>query len=102
MGRAFSPSFSSQQPVNEQDQQKLTPPALLKFANQVQSGGAGKEWVGPEGRAREWRRGDMVLGLVFRVSEGMGPQHGHLLRSGMRPLLPCNTRTVRETQRTWS
>lgn len=74
--------------MNEQAQQKLPPLALLKLSNQVQSGGAGEEYVGPgeedqSAGAREWGRGDTVM---FRGSEGK-PQHDSSspLRSGTRP-----------------
>lgn len=43
-GKGLSSSpFSFLQPVSEQAQQKLPPPALFKLDNQVQSGGAGEE-----------------------------------------------------------
>lgn len=45
-----SPSASSfLQSINGQAQEKLSPLALLKLGNQVQPGGAGEEWAGPEG-----------------------------------------------------
>lgn len=46
--------------MSEQAQQKLPLPALFKLDNQVQSGGAGEEWVGPEGRGGpdQWKQGN--------------------------------------------
>lgn len=110
IGRVFSSSsFSFLQPVSEQAQQKLPPPALFKLDNQVQSGGAEEEWVGPEGRGGpgRWKQGNgggetIVMGLMFRGSEGMGKEglqrDSPLLRSGTRPLLPCSIRAVRDTE----
>lgn len=50
-GKGPSPSASSfLQIVIGPHQEKLSPLSFLKLGNQVQPGGAGKEWVGPKGR----------------------------------------------------
>ena len=62
-GKGCSPSASSfLQLMSGQTQQKLPLLSLLKLGNQVQPGGAGEEWVGPEGGgpsagARKWGEG---------------------------------------------
>lgn len=48
-GKGRSPSASFLQLTSGPNQEKVPPLTLLKLGNQVQPGGAGEEWAGPEG-----------------------------------------------------
>lgn len=66
-GKGLSPSvFSFLQTMSGQTQEKLPLLSFLKLGNQVQPGGAGEEWAGPEGGgpiSREERTGGVVVRL---------------------------------------
>lgn len=75
-----SPVFSFLQLTSGPSQEKLPPLALLKWVNQVQPGGAGEEWAGPEGGGPISRGGGGVTRAVppagSQVCDGLGGSEG--------------------------